>query len=171
MAGAGVPLRLSATEIEDDDEFENEVGGGAPYQAGFGGRDDDWGVDPSFYGSSRAPESHRRTGSGRSSDGSRSNTLGDRYALPPVLPPNGHNRSTSDGPMDRLDEKTPIATNFGSDRDYFTTTRKDSNASTPEDDEEREKREDELRRRGSVDDRAMTMSGVRLFVANPDLDD
>ncbi|KAI9825716.1 MAG: hypothetical protein M1826_006900 [Phylliscum demangeonii] len=31
---------------------------------------------------------------------------------------------------------------------------------------------DELRRRGSVDDRAMTMSsGVRLFVANPDLSD
>ncbi|KAI9845830.1 MAG: hypothetical protein M1837_004510 [Sclerophora amabilis] len=30
---------------------------------------------------------------------------------------------------------------------------------------------DELRRRGSVDDRAMTMTGVRLFVANPDLSD
>ena len=30
---------------------------------------------------------------------------------------------------------------------------------------------DELRRRGSVDDRTMTMSGaVRLFVANPDMD-
>jgi len=30
---------------------------------------------------------------------------------------------------------------------------------------------DDLRRRGSVDDRTTTMSGVRLFVANPDLSD
>jgi hypothetical protein len=30
---------------------------------------------------------------------------------------------------------------------------------------------DELRRRGSVDERNMTMTGVRLFVANPDLSD
>jgi hypothetical protein len=33
------------------------------------------------------------------------------------------------------------------------------------------KKAEELRRRGSVDDRSMTMSGVRLFVANPDLSD
>jgi len=33
------------------------------------------------------------------------------------------------------------------------------------------KTNDDLRRRGSVDDRTMTMSGVRLFVANPDLSD
>ena len=36
---------------------------------------------------------------------------------------------------------------------------------------ENAKKAEELRRRGSVDDRTMTMSGVRLFVANPDLDD
>ncbi|KAK3070030.1 hypothetical protein LTR53_011150 [Teratosphaeriaceae sp. CCFEE 6253] len=30
---------------------------------------------------------------------------------------------------------------------------------------------EELRRRGSVDDRTMTMGGGRLFVANPDLSD
>lgn len=33
------------------------------------------------------------------------------------------------------------------------------------------KTSDELRRRGSVDDRTMTMSAGRLFVANPDLSD
>lgn len=166
MAGAGVPLRLSATEIEDDDELENE---GGPHQSSFSGRDDDWGVDASFYGS-RGPEAHRRTGSGRSSDGSRNNTMGDRFAMPGLVTSNGHSRNPSDVPMDKLDEKTPLATNFGPDRDYFTS-RKEDDSSSPEDEEERERREDELRRRGSVDDRAMTMSGVRLFVANPDIDD
>jgi hypothetical protein len=33
------------------------------------------------------------------------------------------------------------------------------------------KNPEELRRRGSVDDRTMTMSAGRLFVANPDLSD
>ena len=37
---------------------------------------------------------------------------------------------------------------------------------------EQAKKADELRRRGSVDERTMTMGGKgRLFVANPDLDD
>jgi hypothetical protein len=38
--------------------------------------------------------------------------------------------------------------------------------------EEEHKGSDDLRRRGSVDDRTMTMSGAgRLFIANPDLSD
>lgn len=37
---------------------------------------------------------------------------------------------------------------------------------------EQAKKAEELRRRGSVDERSMTMGGKgRLFVANPDLDD
>ena len=37
--------------------------------------------------------------------------------------------------------------------------------------ERQKKVSDDLRRRGSVDDRTMTMGGGRLFVANPDLSD
>jgi hypothetical protein len=33
------------------------------------------------------------------------------------------------------------------------------------------KKADDLRRRGSVDDRTTSLTGVRLFIANPDLDD
>jgi hypothetical protein len=33
------------------------------------------------------------------------------------------------------------------------------------------KKADDLRRRGSVDDRTTSLTGVRLFVANPDADD
>jgi hypothetical protein len=154
MAGTSVPLRLA----EDDDEFEK---GAYP-----GGPDDDWGVDANFYGS-RGPDVHRRTGSGRSSDGSRQNTMAEPFNDRPL---SEHSRSPSDLPQ--LDETTPIATTFQG-RDYFLPPTRNElpGDSSPEDEEERERKEDELRRRGSVDDRAMTMSGVRLFVANPDLDD
>jgi hypothetical protein len=38
--------------------------------------------------------------------------------------------------------------------------------------EEQAKKAEDLRRRGSVDERAMSMgAGVRLFVANPDVED
>jgi hypothetical protein len=36
---------------------------------------------------------------------------------------------------------------------------------------EKARKADELRRRGSVDERTTTMTNVRLFVANPDLSD
>jgi hypothetical protein len=176
MAGAGVPLRLSATEAEDDDdeEFARRDGSGSAVS-----QHDDWGMDASFYGSGgRGSDVHRRTGSGRSSLGSRSNTLGDRFSAGGVdntSPVAGHGRNMSvDYGMLRLDERTPLASQFNGlhQSDYFNPERKGTeDASSPEDDAERERREDELRRRGSVDDRAMTMSGVRLFVANPDLDD
>jgi hypothetical protein len=174
MAGAGVPLRLSATDAEDDDEeeFARRDGSAVPQH-------DDWGMDTNFYGSGgRGSDVHRRTGSGRSSLGSRSNTLGDRFSgggLDNTAPSGGHGRNLSaDYGMLRLDEKTPLASEFNGPQqsDYFNPHRKESeDASSPEDEEERERREDELRRRGSVDDRAMTMGGVRLFVANPDIDD
>lgn len=160
MAGAGVPLRLSATEVEDDDEFEDD------HVNHSAGKDDDWGVDASFYGTraTSSGEMHHRTGSGRSSNGSRRNTMNELSGT--------HSRTASDATMGRLDEKTPLASQFAKTGDYFADEKSGKNhAESPEDDETRERKEDELRRRGSVDDRAMTMSGVRLFVANPDLDD
>jgi hypothetical protein len=154
MAGAGVPMRLSATEVDDDDEDES------PPDSKY--EDDGWNAaDAAFYSGrsasavAAASAAHRRTSSGRSSLGR-----------------GGHSRSPSE--MNAVAEETPLASEFGQRRnDYFSgkAEGRESDASTPEDEREREKREDDLVRRGSVDERAMTMSGVRLFVANPDLDD
>jgi len=80
-------------------------------------------------------------------------------------------------------ERTPVpghSTNAGQS-DYFAQTaedeaeeRYDAVGQLPPSDTlpiREFKFEDDLRRRGSVDDRAMTMSTGRLFVANPDLSD
>jgi len=139
-------MRLSASEVDDD---EDEEGAGERLESlGRNPIDDDW--DAQFYGSGRSGLAHHgRTASGNSR----------RDTLTP----------TGEG-MGPLAEETPTARNPGTG-EYFAEKRNGGDASSPEDDEEREKKEDELRRRGSVDDRAMTMSGVRLFVANPDSDD
>jgi hypothetical protein len=153
MAGAGVPMRLSATEVDDEDEEDTQDK-----------LDDDWAAaDAAFYSGrsasavAAASAAHRRSSSGRSSLGR-----------------GAHSRSPSE--MNAVEEETPHASEFGhrakGTGDYFnkTTSGKSSGSTSPEE-ETKEKKEDDLVRRGSVDERAMTMSGVRLFVANPDLDD
>jgi hypothetical protein len=59
------------------------------------------------------------------------------------------------------DSPTTAEQNFGSASGLPHRTRPQTERRTSE----------ELRRRGSVDDRTMTMSAGRLFVANPDLSD
>jgi len=166
LAGTSVPLRLSATEVEDDED-EQEAWN---HQQNTGGKDDDWGIDASFYGA--RTELHQRTGSGRSSNGSRQNTMNNRYSAHELASAgeHTHTRTASEGTLGRLDEKTPLASDSHG-HDYFKETARKADSSSLENEVEKEKKEDELRRRGSVDDRAMTMSNVRLFVANPDLDD
>jgi hypothetical protein len=158
MAGAGVPMRLSASEIDDDEEEEPAALS----------KEDEWAAADAAFFAGRNSGPHRRTSSGRSSLGRNTLTSGSTLTnnvTPPALESQAH--------IDSVDEVTPVATRPPGG-DYFTkpltTIRKDDLESSPDSEEEKEKREDELRRRGSVDDRAMTMSGVRLFVANPDLD-
>lgn len=195
LAGAGVPLRMLASEVDDD-----------------GTGKDDWGVsstqpssgsattasatptaDPSFLSSSSAVNIHQRSASGRSSLGSAGGGSGSsglrvpggpppvsasgRYGSSPSTasvggagngssPTSSHNRSPSElaggaGMADVREEKLS--------ENYFDATRGGSGSGS---ESERERKEDELRRRGSVDDRTMTMSGaVRLYIANPDADD
>lgn len=165
MVGGGVPMRLSANEVEND---------------GLG-RDDD-----SFRGSS-----HRRE-SGRSSMGSNQ-----------FLSVNGrqsHRYSEGSTPTDSSPnadipeaEETPVPGKpHGSSKgDYFTQPSGNGGSGSSSEMEanfgnvgqlkappsarrEEGKSAEELRRRGSVDERANTMGslgGVRLFVANPDLSD
>jgi hypothetical protein len=162
LVGAGVPMRLSANEVDDDDEVPPTED--TP--------DDEWGVDASFYGAAAAPpmtlqlhryeepqkvlqiHQHRRSVSG-----------GPRLGL--VVPPDEADEGEATSP-----EATPLASTFAQ-RDYVYQQQQQAAARRTgggEVEEER-RREEELKRRGSVDDRAMTMSGVRLYVANPDVDD
>lgn len=177
LAGSGVPMRLSASEVDEGgNEEKNE-----PY--------------------------HHRTGSGRSSLGSGGKRIVSyngaqqgRFSTNST-PPSGNGSSPSDT-VAELSEETPVPGHYSSVQpqhktDYFAQAggtgvsggsgssgeRENSfgNLGTmplgtmPERSKEaaeQRKTTDDLHRRGSVDERTMTMSGaVRLFVANPDLDD
>ena len=166
--GGGVPMRLSASEIEANDD--NDIDGQDAH--------------------------HRRTGSGRSSlaSSSRLNAINER-------PSGRYSQSSNSGsgqgssPGDDLPElaETPVPGHYqrAASGDYFTGKPGNGGSGSSS---EREagfgnvgsmtgptvasrkqdigKSAEELRRRGSVDERAPTMTGaVRLFVANPDLSD
>ncbi|KAK5107145.1 hypothetical protein LTR62_001703 [Meristemomyces frigidus] len=168
LGGVGVPMRLSASEVDEGDS------------------DDEAGAPPSH-------RYHSRTGSGRSSVGSGhhgqyANMHSSRAHSTTSTPSNGHSPVESMG--DLAEEDTPMqsdvyATQAG---DYFQQpgghgssgssgeeTRFGGVGGLPHRTEPRletkGKGADELQRRGSVDDRTMTMSAGRLFVANPDLSD
>jgi hypothetical protein len=173
LSGAGVPMRLSASEVDEGDS--DEEAGGNGYN-----------------------KYHSRTGSGRSSLGSGHRGHSGYYATGRgysngSTPPSGHSPVESMG--DLVEEETPVPGDHQYDRhhsDYFQQPVSGGqgvsggSGSSEEGrfggvsglpyrtDTQREairKTSDELRRRGSVDDRTMTMGGGRLFVANPDLSD
>lgn len=179
MAGTGVPMRLSASEVEDEDP---------QFQLNDWDREA-WGMD-----TMGRPVNHRRTGSSRSSlgSGTRVSAGPPRVSTASSTPTSSHSRS----PSETLNEETPVPSS-SQGNEYFQRARglqrggsgsSSSNserensfgglADIPESERfervgDRTTRDgaDDLRRRGSVDDRTTTMSGVRLFVANPDLSD
>ena len=165
MVGGGVPMRLSANEVEND---------------GLG-RDDD-----SFKASHNRRES-RRSSMGSNQFLSVNNRQSNRYSegsTPTDSSPNAD--------ITEVDE-TPVPGNHhdSSKGDYFSQPAGEGGSGSSSEVEssfgnfgqmkapssarrEEGKSAEELRRRGSVDERANTMGslgGVRLFVANPDLSD
>lgn len=164
LSGAGVPMRLSATEVDEGDSDEE-------------------------------PRYHQRNGSGRSSLGSGHrmpnsllNSSGNRGYSNGGTPASGH--SPVDTMSDLVEEQTPVPNQYGmQSQDYFGQTGGNGGSGSSGEAEARfggvsglpiqtrpredtvRKTSEELRRRGSVDDRTMTMSAGRLFVANPDLSD
>lgn len=182
LSGAGVPMRLSASEVDEDNS------------------DDD----------SAIARYHQRNNSGRSSLGSGQRMRESYYAGPTPTATRFSNGSTppsrnSHSPVDRQSEPrdrqdSTATTRSYSDatpqqgavrNDYFTHPGGNGGSSGSIQEErsfgdvgglptrnpmhtyggsDQQKTNDELRRRGSVDDRTTTMSGVRLFVANPDSD-
>lgn len=171
VGGSGVPMRLSASEVGDEDTSDDDAG-----SQGF---------------------HHPRTGSGRSSLAS-GHRLAAYNQRPPgrlstgSTPPSGQGSSPSEAPVDS--NETPMAGNRRrtTGPDYFPRVPQRSGSGSSGSDEagfgnvgdmqappasvtrkENEKKSaEELSRRGSVDERATSMRGaVRLFVANPDLSD
>ncbi|KAK3074825.1 hypothetical protein LTR53_002420 [Teratosphaeriaceae sp. CCFEE 6253] len=179
-AAGGVPMRLSATEV-DEGESDDEGGAAA---AGYGNK------------------YHSRTGSGRSSLGSehRGQHLHSSGAARGYS--NGSTPSGGPSPVESMgdlaEEETPVpdsqaSSSQGTTTDYFAQPGGQGGSGSSGEEarfgnagklpERRRqggelggavpsgKTAEELRRRGSVDDRTMTMGGGRLFVANPDLSD
>ncbi|KAA6411306.1 MAG: hypothetical protein FRX48_04586 [Lasallia pustulata] len=172
LVGGGIPMRLSANEVGEE-----------------GNSDDDWDSQRNPY--------HQRTASGRSSMGSNSRLAAINQRAPGrysqgSTPPSGQGHSPVDDIPELSEPPVPGQYHQGAGADYFTAPSGNGGSGSSS---EREasfgnvgnmnapavmssRREDigksseELRRRGSVDDRAGTMTGVlKLFVANPDLSD
>lgn len=162
LTGASVPLRLSANEMLADEDEGQSLG------------------DNSMI--------HARTGSGKSS------TNSTKYRSGYPRPDQGRFSSTSTPPNREgspgrgIPEDAEIGSSIASGRnDSFH----ENDGSTPADSEDsfgeltdmsgpssvqrvmdQAKTTEDLRRRGSVDERTMSMgAGVRLFVANPDVED
>ncbi|USW51628.1 hypothetical protein Slin15195_G049470 [Septoria linicola] len=159
LGGAGVPMRLSASEVDDGNNSDEDTGG----------------------------RYHVRNGSARS-NGSGSARRGHSH-----LNPNYSNGNTPPGvsPVDSIGEEETPMPREGSIQgdDYFNQIGGDGGSGSSEEKfgdvgglptrkitaeeqiRQQQSNADDLRRRGSVDERTMTMSGPRLFVANPDLSD
>jgi hypothetical protein len=156
-SGAGVPMRLSATEVEEGDSDEE-------------------------------PRYHQRSGSGRSSLGSGQRMNHPQRGYSGASTPSAH--SPVDSRSNQVGDKTPTPNFYGGQSDDYFGQPGGQGGSGSSGEAERNfghsaglpmqqrakvetnrKTSDELRRRGSVDDRAMTMNAGRLFVANPDLSD
>ncbi|KIW44293.1 uncharacterized protein PV06_05313 [Exophiala oligosperma] len=150
LNGASVPLRLSANEMLGDDEEAQSLG------------------DNSMR--------HARTGSGRSSTNSAKYRSG--YPRPDQgrfsstsTPPNGET-SPSRGIPEHSEETPASKQEDRDDEDSFGELKDLSGPSSVQRAMEQAKVAEDLRRRGSVDERTMSMgAGVRLFVANPDIED
>ena len=175
----GVPMRLSASEVEGGDSDDDADSGKVGY--------------------------HHRSGSGRSSVGSgRRGLTYSRQSGASSATGKWSNGNSPPGEMENVLEagETPVPTSHQRAKDYFAAdgggdgTRSVGSGSSGERNdnvaelgngdaarlaanslmkatlarEKSVKNPEELRRRGSVDERTMTMSAGRLYIANPDAD-
>ncbi|KAJ5689343.1 hypothetical protein N7462_003735 [Penicillium macrosclerotiorum] len=159
LVGAKVPVRLSANEIGDGDDDAHSAEGGILHRRTGSGR--------SSLGSNRYPSGYQRP---QGTMGSNSTPPNEKTELPDVsenTPAEIHeeekNRVSS---LVKDDAATTHTTNSSEQEDFVPDMQAPSAvvAATS-----KAKKADELRRRGSVDERTTSMT--RLFVANPDLSD
>ncbi|KAE8372536.1 hypothetical protein BDV26DRAFT_274026 [Aspergillus bertholletiae] len=157
LVSATVPVRLSANEVGDADE-DAHSDYGFPHRRTGSGRS-------SLGSNHRYPSGYQRTPQGTM--GSNSTPPNEKTDLPNV---------TEHPPAESTEEKKIKDDNStysfeAADEDNFGSVGEMAAPSAATTAAEKARRADELRRRGSVDDRTSTMTNVRLFVANPDLSD
>nr|OQO28915.1 hypothetical protein B0A51_03935 [Rachicladosporium sp. CCFEE 5018] len=163
LSGAGVPMRLSATEVDEGDSGEEDAG---------------------------QNRYHQRNGSGRSSMGSATRHPQSSHSNS-LLSRGGYPVSTATSSPTSPEDQTPMPQHSSTQSsDYFAQPGGSGGSGSSGEAEKSfggagalpvqtrargdtavRKTSEELRRRGSVDDRTMTMSAGRLFVANPDAED
>jgi hypothetical protein len=174
----GVPMRLSASEVEggdsDDDADSGRVNGLGPYHQrshsgrssiGSGGR-----RGLTYSRQSGASSTAGRWSSGNtppdpSADASETPVSGtSKDYFPPGGNRDGTRSAGSGSSGERADNVGELgsadAARLASNSLMKATITREKSVRNPE----------ELRRRGSVDDRTMTMSHGRLYIANPDAD-
>ncbi|PWY79575.1 hypothetical protein BO70DRAFT_50792 [Aspergillus heteromorphus CBS 117.55] len=159
LVGATVPVRLSANEVGDADEDAHSERG-FPYRRTGSGR--------SSVGSiSRYPSGYQRTPQGTM--GSNSTPPNEKTDLPDVSEhPPAESLESEQYEASIKDTATSYSRGSEENLDVVGDMAAPSAASAAI---QKAKKADELRRRGSVDERTTSMTNVRLFVANPDLSD
>lgn len=161
----GVPLRLSATEVEgeDSDDDVTPVNRGYHHRSGSG--------RSSIASSRRGPSYSRQSGASStvgkwSSGNTPPDSLHDlaENPTPADIPGDGTRSAGSGSSAERADQVGDLTSNdaarLASNSLLQSTITREKSVRNPE----------ELRRRGSVDERTMTMSAGRLYIANPDAD-
>lgn len=171
LVGATVPVRLSANEVGDDGEEDAHSDNGLMHRRTGSGRS-------SLGSSHRYPSGYQRqSGPGGSLPTNNLNAPDEKSDLPGVSehPPQPEMSQEANKPMSSSssnkvidDDAASFDSRGGEPEEYFGTVSDMTAPSAALSATERAKRAEELKRRGSVDDRTTSMTGVRLFVANPD---
>ena len=161
LNGASVPMRLSANEmIGDEDEGLSQGENSMVHGRSGSGR--------SSTNSAKYRSGYPRTDGGRFSTTSTPPSEGSPGQSIPEQPETRH--STINKKDYFISDEDRIS--LGENEDSFGELKDMLGPSSVQQATTQAKKAEDLRRRGSVDERAMSMgTGVRLFVANPDLDD
>lgn len=152
-----MPVRLSANEIGDAEEDARSNDGAMHRRTGSG---------RSSLGSNRYPSGYQRQ---PGTMGSNSTPPNEKTDLPNVS--ENTNAEIQEAEKSRVSSLTKDdgATTHSSEQEDMVGDMQAPSAAVAA--SEKAKKADELRRRGSVDERTMSLGNVRLYVANPDLSD
>lgn len=164
-----LPMRLSAREVDEDDsddDSSNPRGSGVYHHRSGSGR--------SSANSARGNMQVGSQGMGGLAPPSGTSTVSSAAGASPIGGRSPNNLSTASSPQKHHQEYFGKANSIGEEDEELSFGGvgglPQKRLSTEEEEARRQDLAD-LRRRGSVDERTMTMSGYgRLYVANPDLD-
>lgn len=182
-AASGVPMRLSAREVDDEESEDDHLAAKPFHHRSSSGRS-------SVGSAGRAGSVYGPGQLGALTRGSSGSNTPPQTRGPTTPGETQQQRPRADTQQSTGAEPTPVPDDFRGP-DYFSPRASAKNQTPGSTNSERENEfgsvatlphrvrdvregetNDDLQRRGSVDERTMTMRGYgRLFVANPDLDD